>query len=256
MYGLDGKVALITGAGSGIGRAIALRLADEGCAIAAVDVDAAGAEETVAMIGDRSGRRAAATVADVSDFAAVERAAAGAVQALGGIDILVNNAGVIRLASLIETSEEDWRKTFGVNVDGVFHGCKTVGPHMLARGGGAIVNMASWTGKIGNAGFASYSASKAAVIALTQAFAKEVAPTVRVNAVCPGIITETTMRREAEAVSRDLGMPSAEERTATIPLGRLGHPDDVAAVVAYLVSDQSAYMTGQAINVTGGLWMT
>ena len=254
MYQLDGNVALVTGGGSGIGRAIALRLAREGCDVAILDIssDAASAviEEIAAL-----GRQAVALIANVTRFDDVDRAVGETVSTLGRLDIMVNNAGVLRLAKIVDTTEEDWELMFRVNVDGVFHGCKAAVPRMIEQGGGTIINMASWTGKIGNSHFGGYGATKAAVIGITQSLAKEVAPHIRVNALCPGIIVHTGLRDEAEEVSRQIGLPSAESRISGIPMGRLGEPEDVAAVAAFMASKESGYMTGQSVNVTGGQWM-
>ena len=249
------RAALITGAGTGIGRAIALRLARDEWGIAVNDVEpgraAAVVHEVVA-----AGGRAVAVVADVGDRVEAGRMVAEAVAALGGVDLLVNNAGVCRLGAVAEFPEADWHATFRVNVDGVFFCCQAVLPHMVARGRGSIVNIASWSGKAGAAYFGPYCASKFAVIGLTQSLAKEVAPHgVRVNAVCPGIVEGTEMRARIDDESRALGRPSSTDRVGLIPLGRLAEPEDVAGVVAFLVSDDARYMTGQALNVTGGLWM-
>ena len=177
-------------------------------------------------------------------------------EALGAVDLLVNNAGLCRLGAIAEFSEADWRATFRVNVDGVFFCCQAVLPHMLARGRGNIVNLASWSGKAGAPYFGPYCASKFAVIGLTQSLAKEVAPRgIRVNAVCPGIVAGTEMRAQVDAESRALGRPTSADRVDWIPMGRLAEPEDVAGVVAFLASDDARYMTGQAVNVTGGLWM-
>jgi NAD(P)-dependent dehydrogenase (short-subunit alcohol dehydrogenase family) len=246
---------LVTGAGAGIGRAIALRLARDGWAVAANDVDpdwAAAVVREVAAVGARG----AAVVADVGDHRAVRRMVAEAVEALGAVDLLVNNAGVCRLGTVAEFSEADWRTTFRVNVDAVFFCCQAVLPHMLGRGRGNIVNIASWSGKAGAAYFGAYCASKFAVIGLTQSLAKEVAAQgIRVNAVCPGIVAGTEMRAEIDAESRALGRPTSTDRVGWIPMGRLAEAEDVAGVVAFLASDDARYMTGQAVNVTGGLWM-
>ena len=141
-------------------------------------------------------------------------------------------------------------------MDGVFHCCKAVVPLMKQQGSGKIINTASWFGKTGKPHYGAYCASKFAVIGLTQSLAMELAPLrINVNAVCPGTIVETGMRDVADRRSIEQGIPTAKEREATIPLGRVGLPDDIARVVAFLASDEAAYMTGQAINVTGGLWM-
>jgi NAD(P)-dependent dehydrogenase (short-subunit alcohol dehydrogenase family) len=249
------RAALVTGAGTGIGRAIALRLARDGWGVAVNDVDRRRAEAVAGEVA-ALGRAGVPVAADVGDRHEAHRMVAEALVGLGRLDVLVNNAGICRLGAVADFPEADWRETFRVNVDGVFFCCQAVLPHMLARRQGSIVNIASWSGKAGAAYFGPYCASKFAVIGLTQALAREVAAHgIRVNAVCPGIVAGTEMRARIDAESRALGRPTAAERAAGIPLGRLAEAEDVAGVVAFLLSDDARYMTGQAINVTGGLWM-
>ena len=250
------RTALVTGAGAGIGRAIALRLAADGCDIGVVDLDEAAAEETAALVR-KLGRQTCAVVGNVARRDSVQAAVARVAEALGPIDVLVNNAGILRTAKFLDVTDEDWRQTMSVNLDGVFYCCQAVLPAMLARRAGCIVNMSSWTGKKGVPNHTAYSATKAAVIALTQSLAGEMAEHgIRVNAVCPGTIVDTRMRTEAEALNKVQGLPDVDTRVKTlIPMRRAGLPADVAGVVAFLVSDDAAYMTGQAINITGGLWM-
>jgi len=255
MYNLSGKVAFVTGAATGIGRAIAIRLAQEGADLAIMDVNEAEAAKTAALVRE-AGRRAEVLRGDVGDYAQVKAAIGGFLKSFGAIDIAVNNAGIVRLGPVIEATLEDFREIFRINVDGVFHCCKAVVPHMVQRGGGKIVNTASWLGKVGRPNFGLYAASKFAIIGLTQTLALELAQHhINVNAVCPGVIGETGMRDVVERESARQGLPSAKERQSTIPLGRVGLPEDVARMVAFLASDQADYMTGQAINVTGGLWL-
>ena len=248
--------ALVTGAGNGIGRAIALRLAQGGRDVSVLDSDLAGAQATAELVRSL-GRQAAAIEVDVGRRDSVREAVRQATAALGAIDALVNNAGILRTAPFLEVSERDWRDVMSVNLDGVYHCSQAVLPGMLARGGGAVVNMSSWTGKKGVPNHAAYAASKAAVIALTQSVAGELADRgIRVHAVCPGTIVDTRMRDEAEALNAAQGLPDVHTRVKTvIPMRRAGTPADVAGVVAFLLSADAAYMTGQAINVTGGLWM-
>ena len=250
------NAAIITGAGSGIGRAIALRLARDGWDIGVLDRDEAGAAATAAQVR-QLGRQAALATADVGQRGEVQDAVGQLRAALGPVGVLVNNAGILRTAPFMDITEADWRATLSVNLDGVFHGCQAVLPGMLAQGAGCIVNMSSWTGKKGVPNHAAYSASKAAVIALTQSLAGEVAGQgMRVNAVCPGVIVDTAMRDAAEALNRAQGLPDVDARVQTqVPMRRAGLPADVANVVAFLVSDDASYMTGQALNITGGLWM-
>jgi len=250
-----GRVALVTGAATGIGLAIALRLARAGYDIAVADINAPGAEAAAKQLRE-SGRQAAAIQCDVGDRQAAFRMAEEATRALGDIDLLVNNAGIARLGPLASFSEKDWRDLFKVNVDGVFFCCQAVLPRMLARRRGNIVNIASWNGKLGAPDFGAYSATKFAVIGLTQALARELASHgIRVNAVCPGIVAGTAMRAQVEREGQAFGLPPSSERAKMIPLGRLASPEDIANAVAFLASDEAAYMTGQAINVTGGLWL-
>jgi NAD(P)-dependent dehydrogenase (short-subunit alcohol dehydrogenase family) len=255
MYNLNGKVALVTGAATGIGRAIATRLAQEGADLALFDINEAQAQNTANMVR-AAGRRCEVVRGDVGDYAQVQRAIDGFIETFGAIDISVHNAGIIRIGTVAETSIEDFREVFRINVDGVFHSCKAVVPHMVQRGKGKIINTASWFGKIGKPSYGPYCASKFAVIGLTQSLAMEVAQhRINVNAVCPGTIVETGMRDQADAASVKQGLLTAKQREAGIPIGRVGLPDDIARAVAFLASDQADYMTGQAINVTGGLWM-
>lgn len=250
------RVALITGSGGGIGRAVALRLAEDGLDIGVLDLNLAAAQETVALVKAK-GRRAFAVSADVSQRESVRAAVARVVEAIGPIDVLMNNAGVLRTNKFVDVSEAEWHMLLGVNLHGVFHCSQAVLPGMIERKSGCIVNMSSWTGKKGQIGHSAYSVSKAGVIALTQAVAAEVAEFgVRVNAVCPGIIVDTQMRTDAEDLAKAQGRPDLQARiNATVPMKRAGLPSDIAGVVSFLASKDASYMTGQAINITGGLWM-
>ena len=250
MYALNGRVGLVTGAGGGIGRAIARRLAREGMAVAVLDRDGAAAEAVAAEIGGL------AVTADVTSEGEVGRAVEAVLARLGQIDLLVNNAGVAWMGPALEMPLEALRAMLRVNVEGVFIVSRAVLPHMSARRSGSVVNLASWAGKTGNAYFAGYSASKFAVIGLTQALAREMAPHgVRVNAICPGIVVETAMRTAIEAQQRQYGLPETSEREKSIPTGRVSVPEDVANIAAFLASDEASYMTGEAINLSGGLLM-
>jgi NAD(P)-dependent dehydrogenase (short-subunit alcohol dehydrogenase family) len=256
MNSMADKTAIVTGGGAGIGLAIALGMAGAGCSVGLIDIatdDLRGAAAKVAAIN----RRVGVAVADIADGDAVISAVDALSSELGGMDILVNCAGILRLGTLEKLSIEDWRKTFRTNVDGVFHASRAAIPHLRARGEGRIVNISSWLGKSGKAHYGAYCASKAAIISLTETLALELASDhITVNAICPGIITNTGMRDRAEADSVLLGLPSAEARVAGVPLGRLGEPEDVAGVALFLASDAASYMTGHTINVTGGLWMS
>ncbi len=252
----EGQRAVVTGAAGGIGRAVARSLADEGAKVAIWD---ANAERLAATAEDLRAGGALVTTAvlDVSDRAAVTEAAEAARIELGGpITQLVNNAGIGKLASLDNVEVEDFRRTLEVNVLGSFN-CLQILLNDLCDARGVVVNMASWFGKSGRPFAMPYSASKAAVIAMTQSAAYELAGRgVRVNAICPGTIDQTEMRAAADREAAALGLPRAADRASAIPLGRLGTPDDISKAVCFLLSPAAAYMTGQAINVTGGLWMT
>lgn len=256
MYNLKGKVAVVTGAATGIGRAIATRLAQDGADIAIIDVNEAEAAKTVELVR-AAGRRAEVLRGDVGDYAQVKAAVDSFLKSFGAIDIAVNNAGIARLGPLVEASLEDYQDTFRINVGGVLNCCKAVAPHMMQRKAGKIVNTASWLGKVGRPNFGLYAASKFAIVGLTQTLALELAQHhINVNAVCPGVIGETGMREVVERESIKRGLPSAKQRESAIPLGRIGLPEDVARMVAFLASDQADYMTGQALNVTGGMWLS
>jgi NAD(P)-dependent dehydrogenase (short-subunit alcohol dehydrogenase family) len=250
MYGLNGRVGLVTGAGGGIGQEIARRLAREGMAVAVLDRDGAAAQRVADEIGGF------AASADVTSPEEVGRAVDAVVARFGRIDLLVNNAGVAWMGPALEMPLDALQMMLRVNVEGVFIVSRAVLPHMIRRRSGSVVNLASWAGKTGNAFFAGYSASKFAVIGLTQALAREMAPHgIRINAICPGIVVDTAMRAAIEGQQRQYGLPATEERAKSIPIGRLSVPEDVARIAAFLASDEAAYVTGEAINLSGGLLM-
>jgi NAD(P)-dependent dehydrogenase (short-subunit alcohol dehydrogenase family) len=248
MYALNERVGLVTGGGAGIGREIARRFAREGMAVAVLDRD--GAEGIAAEIGGL------AVTADVTSEEEVSRAVETVLARFSRIDVLVNNAGIAWMGPALEMPLEALQSMLRVNVEGVFIVSRAVLPHMIARRSGSIVNLASWAGKTGNAFFAGYSASKFAVIGLTQSLAREMAPHgIRVNAICPGIVVDTAMRTAIEAQQRQYGLPETAEREKSIPIGRVSVPEDVARVAAFLASDESSYITGESINISGGLLM-
>lgn len=255
MYNYAGKRAIVTGAANGIGRAIALRLANEGATVSLWDMEAGRLQSTLKELGE--GRGHSAHVVDVSHLDAVKAAFAATTKAWGaGPDVLVNNAGIGRIASILDVTPDEFDRTLEVNVGGTFNCSYVIAPVMRENGGGQIINMASWFGKSGRPKSLAYCASKFAVIGMTQSMAIDLAPyAIRVNAVCPGTIDNTDMRKQADEEAAALGLPPASDRQHLIPLKRLGQPEDIARVVAFLISDEASYMTGQSINVTGGLWM-
>jgi 2-hydroxycyclohexanecarboxyl-CoA dehydrogenase len=250
---LRGRTALVTGAGRGIGRAIALALAGEGAEIAALDIDASAAEGVRREI-DAVGVKALALVADLTRGPDVRRAIEVALGQLGQIDVLVNNAGWDRMQLFVESDEATWDKIIGLNFKGVLHTCREVVPHMIARGSGRVINLASDAGRVGSSGEAVYAGSKGAVIAFSKALAREVARhQVTVNVVCPGL-TDTPLLAGIRAESaRNEKVLDAVRRA--IPLGRIARPEDIAGAVVYLASPIAEYVTGQTLSVSGGLTM-
>lgn len=250
----DGRVALVTGAAGSIGRAIASRLAAEGAEVFVTDLEDGRLAEVARQLRPRC-RALAADVQDAQQVAAVVRAAC---QAFGArIDILVNAAGIVgRGGPVEELSVETWDAVFAVNCRGTFLFCREVVPVMKRAGRGTIVNFSSKSGKTGSALLSAYSAAKAAIIGLTQALAYELAPQIRVNCVCPGITEDTGVWAQVSAdYVQSLGLSPEEvvrRFTAKVPLGRLARVEDVVEAVCFLASERSAYMTGQAINITGG----
>lgn len=245
---LDGKTALVTGASRGIGRAIAIRLASEGAAVAINYAGNAKAAEEVKSIIEAAGGKAMLVQADVSSAESVDAMIKEVVEAFGGIDILVNNAGITRDGLLMRMKEEDWDAVINTNLKGVFYCTKAVSKLMMKKRAGRIVNMASVVGLTGNAGQANYAAAKAGVIGFSKTMAKELASRgITVNMVAPGYIDTDMTAVLSESVR--------ETMVSGIPLGRAGTPEDVANAVLFLVSDDASYITGQVINVDGGMVM-
>ncbi len=244
---LQGQVAIVTGGGQGIGRAIALELARRGAKILINDVREQTAAETVALLRE-AGAEADYALGDVSKAEAAEAIVQKAIERFGQLDILINNAGITRDNLLMRMKEEDWDLVLGVNLKSAFLLCKAASRPMMKQRRGRIINISSIVGVIGNAGQVNYSASKAGLIGLTKTLAKELASrNILVNAVAPGFI-RTAM---TDALSED----QKKALSSQIPLARLGEAEDVARVCAFLASEDAAYITGQVIQVTGGLGM-
>jgi acetoin reductase-like protein len=254
---LKGKVALVTGAAHGIGRAIALRLAEDGADVAIVDIEPAPAEALAAGIRS-GGRQSLALAADLTETDAIPSLIERTVAELGRLDILVNNAGRSGPKPILDIAPADWDAVFDLNGRSLFFGLQAAARQMIRQGGGGkIVNTASIAGKIGNVRHLHYGASKAAVISITHSAALQLAPhRINVNALCPGIIDTRMWVETDRAITRARGEPEGAEfkrAVASVPLGRAGTPEDVAAVAAFLASGDADYVTGQTLNVDGGV---
>jgi 3-oxoacyl-[acyl-carrier protein] reductase len=242
---LDNKVALVTGAARGIGQAIAVKLASEGAEIVLCDLQKDWLAETAGLVATR-GRKVECFAADVSKADDVKAVVDQAAAAFGRIDILINNAGITKDGFLARMSEADWDAVLGVNLKGTYLFTRNVSKLMMKQKAGVIVNIASIIGLIGNAGQCNYSASKAGVIAFTKSVAKELASrNIRANAVAPGYIQSKMTDQLPEEIKKKM--------LDLIPLGRFGTPEDVAKVVLFLASDAAAYVTGQVLQVCGGM---
>jgi NAD(P)-dependent dehydrogenase (short-subunit alcohol dehydrogenase family) len=255
---LVNKVAVVTGGGSGIGAEICRALAREGALVAVTDVRLAVAERVALEIRASVGQ-ADWWAFDVSDRPGVESAAGEIEERLGPLDIWVNNAGISRIVPFLQCSDDLWDLTLKVNLRGAFIGCQTAIRHMLPRRRGVILNMSSQSGKVGNSQYAAYCASKFGVIGLTQSLAQEFAQDgIRVNALCPGVVLTPLWDRQMEDYARKRGIEPDDVPSylaSRVPLRRLCTPEDVAAAAVFLASDDASYMTGQAVNLTGGTVM-
>jgi len=241
MRGLENKRVVITGGASGIGFATAVRFLDEGAKVVILDRDReAGAKLATELPG-----LAKIIPCDVSDLDQVQNAIGEAIQVVGGIDVLINNAGISIRHAFLDITREEWEKVLGVNLNGVFWVAQTVARHMLENHGGVILNMGSTNGIMGYENYSDYNASKAGVIELTKSMALELAPRIRVNAVAPGFIL--TPMQKAEYTDEML-----EEVNRRIPLKRTGTPEEVAALFAFLASEEAAFITGQIYVLDGG----
>jgi NAD(P)-dependent dehydrogenase (short-subunit alcohol dehydrogenase family) len=255
---LASRVAIVTGAGRGIGRATALELARLGADIVVAELDRVTADRTASEVKGL-GRRAIVVPTDVTSRAALATMVERTQGEFGRLDILVNNAGIYRAAAILDVTEEHWDAVLDINAKAVFFASQAALPVMIAQKRGVIVNLASLAGKIGSKTNLPYNASKAAVVSMTKSLAlAHAADGIRVNCVCPGFVETDMWAKVAKEQGALLGMSAEEftrQRAASVPLGRMEKPEDVANVIGFLCSDKSAYMTGQALNVTGGVIM-
>ncbi len=244
--------AFVTGAGSGIGRAIARRLANDGVRVAIADIDLAGARGTEALVREAGGTACVAQV-DVADFGSVRAAVDVAARMHGPIDLLVNNAGWDRIEPFVDNTPELWDRIIGINLKGPIHCCRAVLDGMIAAGGGKIVSISSDAARVGSSGEAVYSACKGGIVSLSKTLARELARhRINVNVVCPG---PTDTRLLDEVRSGEHGAKIIAAMTRAIPMRRLGTPDDIAAAVAFFASADADFITGQVLSVSGGLTM-
>lgn len=247
---LDGRVALITGSGSGQGRAAAVLFSEHGARVAVIDINDAGAAETVTMVEEHGGE-AFALHADVSTRADCDRMIEATVERWGRLDVLYNNAAVQMSGRLVECTEDDWDLTIATNLTAIFWACRKAIPYMLDGGYGSIINTASTLGLIGSEGYVAYGAAKAGLVALTKQIAAEYGPVVRANVIAPGSIDTPRFRKVLDKT------PGAEQfldqLTKNMPMRRLGTADDIANAALFLASPESAYTSGAIVPVDGGL---
>lgn len=244
----DNKVAFITGASRGIGYAIAEALAKDGVDIAGIDINISELQSAMKVIGDSTGRNTLAIQADVGDFTSMENAAAEINKVFGKINILVNNAGITRDNLILRMKDSEWDDVMRINLTGTFNSTRAVIKGMVKNRYGRIISIASIVGLMGNIGQANYAASKAGIIGFTKSIAREYANRgVTANAIAPGFIETDMTKKLPEDVTKAL--------LSQIPMGKLGMPEDVANAVRFLASDEAKYITGQVINVNGGMYM-
>lgn len=249
----EGKTAVVTGAATGIGEAVALAFGREGANVAVVDVNREAAEETLAAI-EAEGGVGIAVIADVSKAADCEHIANETVSAFGGINYLVASAGIQTYGTVVDTDEDTWDRTLSVNLKGIYLAAKYCVPEMITGGGGAIVNVASVQGLMSQPNVAAYAASKGAVIAMTRTMALDHAKdNIRVNSLCPGSIDTPLLRFAADMISPEDPAGAIMEWGKLHPLGRVGQPSEMAEVVLFLVSEAASFMTGAAVVADGGL---
>ena len=251
-FRLDGKVAVVTGGGSGIGAATCRAFVEQGARVVVADLSEAGGSQVARDLGDS---KALFWRTDVTDLASVRAAVATGVEHFGRLDVLVNNAGIGLVGSVQETDASDWNKLIAVNMTGVFHGSRVAVDQMLHQTppGGAIVNIASVAGMIGIARRFAYCATKGAVIAMTRQVAVDyVKAGIRCNAICPGTVYSPFVEGYVERFHSDTREETIKELHARQPIGRMGRPDEVADLVVYLASDEAAFMTGSAVVLDGG----
>lgn len=246
MSRFQGKVAVVTGGGGGIGSAIARRLASEGAQVVVTDVNAESAE-AVAQDIRAAGHKASAIAANIAKGEECHALVKQVLAVHGTVDVLVNNAGINRRGNIMAISEDDWQATFSVNIDAMFHLCRAVIPGMMEKGGGAIVNTASQWGLYPAPNHIAYNVSKAAVASFTQNLARDYAPyKIRVNAVCPGEIHTPMLEAGVKRSGRTIA-----DLDKMVPYGRIGKPEEVAALVAFLASEEAPFMCGSLVEITG-----
>jgi len=249
---LQGKVAVITGAGGGIGRGIALKLGALGAKVVVADIKTEGAAETVALL-EKEGAQGLALKTAITSLAQVQEMVKAALSAFGKLDILVNNAGWDKIEPFIKNSPDFWDRVIAINLKGPIHCTRAVLDHMMERKYGKIVNISSDAGRVGSSGEAVYSACKGGMIAFTKTIAREMARySINVNCVCPGPADTPLL---AELTQGETGAKIIEAMVKVVPFRRLGKPEDLAGPVAFLVSDEAAFITGQTLSVSGGLTM-